>query len=94
MQAYHRLVKESDAYLRNGKIKSHRKVFLLSYYLQDKAYDFYIQKVAIDKEQWTVPEFYMELFNFCFPIDYRMQLRNTLAHCHQNEKSIVMTSDD
>ena len=89
VRAYHRFVRESDAYLRDGKVKSHRKVFLLSYYLTDKAYDFYTQKVAINEEQWTVPEFYTELFNFCFPVDYRMQLRKTLARCHQNEKSVA-----
>ena len=89
VRAYHRFVRESDAYLRDGKVRSHRKVFLLSYYLTDKAYDFYTQKVAINEEQWTVPEFYTELFNFCFPVDYRMQLRKTLARCHQNEKSVA-----
>ena len=82
-------MRESDAYLRDGKVKHNRKVFLLSYYLTDKAYDFYTQKVAINEEQWTVPEFYMELFNFCFPVDYRMQLRKTLARCHQNDKSVA-----
>jgi len=81
-------VRESDAYLRDGKVKEHRSVFLLSYYLTDKAYDFYTQRVAINEEQWTVPQFYEELFNFCFPIDYRMQLRKTLARCHQNDKSV------
>ena len=89
VRAYHRFVRESDAYLRDGKVKSRRKVFLLSYYLTDKAYDFYTQKVAINEEQWTVPEFYTELFNFCFPVDYRMQLRKTLARCHQNDKSVA-----
>jgi Zinc knuckle len=70
-------------------VKSRRKVFLLSYYLTGKAYDFYTQKVAIDEERWTVPAFYKELFNYCFPVDYRMQLRKTLARCHQNDKTVA-----
>jgi hypothetical protein len=89
VRAYHRFVRESDAYLRDGKVKGRRKVFLLSYYLAGKAYDFYTQKVAIDEERWTVPQFYRELFNYCFPVDYRMQLRRTLARCHQNDRSIA-----
>ena len=64
-------------------------MFLLSYYLSGKAYDFYTQKVAINEEEWTVPQLYKELFNYCFPVDYRMQLRKTLARCHQNEKSVA-----
>ena len=37
----------------------------------------------------TITRFYDELFNYCFLVDYRMQLRRTLAHCHQNEKSVA-----
>ena len=87
--AYHRFIRESDAYLRDGRVKGSRKIFLLSYYLTGKAYDFYTQKVSINEEQWTLAQFYEELFNFCFPVDYRMQLRKTLARCHQNEKSVA-----
>ena len=46
-------------------------------------------KVTINEERWTVPQFYSELFNYCFPVDYRMQLRKTLALCHQNDKSVT-----
>ena len=45
--------------------------------------------MAIDEERWTLSLFYEELFNYCFPVDYRMQLRRTLARCHQNDKSIA-----
>ena len=74
-RAYHRFVRESEAYLRDGRVKGHRKVFLLSYYLNGKAYDFYTQKVSMNEEEWTLPQFYTELFNYCFPVDYRMQMR-------------------
>ena len=81
VRAYHHFMRESDAYfkLRDGKVKGRRQVFLLSYYLTGKAYDFYTQKVAIDEEHWSVPQFFEELFNYCFPVDYRMQLHKTLA---------------
>ncbi|KAF8810958.1 hypothetical protein BYT27DRAFT_7056904, partial [Phlegmacium glaucopus] len=80
---------ESDAYLRDGKVRSHRKVFLLSYYLTGKAYNFYTQKVSMNEEKWKLSHFYTELFNYCFPIDYRMQMRRALTRCHQNEKSVA-----
>ena len=37
-RAYHRFVRESSAYLRDGKVERNRQIFLLSYYLTDKAY--------------------------------------------------------
>ena len=88
-RAYHRFVRESDAYLRDGKVRGSRRVFLLSYYLTGKAYDFYTQRVSSNEEEWTLRQFYDELFNFCFPIDYRMQLRKSLTRCHQNDKSVT-----
>ena len=87
-RAYYRFVRESEAYLRDGKIRGRRQIFLLSYYLTGKAYDFYTQRVSSNEDKWTLCQFYDELFNFCFPIDYRMRLRKDLARCHQNEKSV------
>ena len=88
-RSYHRFVRESEAYLRDGKVRGRRRIFLLSYYLADKAYDFYTQKVANHERDWTLTRFYDELFNYCFPVDYRLQLRKNLARCHQNEKSVA-----
>jgi hypothetical protein len=87
-RAYHRFVQESGAYLRDGKVKGSRRVFLLSYYLTGRAYDFYTQKVSIDEESWSLRHFYAELFNYCFPVDFRMQMRRELARCHQNESTV------
>jgi len=66
-RAYHRFVKESNAYIEDNKIKSKRRAFALSYFLDGKAYDFYVQKVSRNEEDWSLEEFYTELFNFCFP---------------------------
>ena len=55
------------------------RVFLLSYYLTGRVYDFYTQKVLSNEEEWTLQRFYDELFNYCFPVDYRMQLQKNLA---------------
>ena len=87
-RAYHCFVRESKAYLWDGKVKRRRQVFLLSYYLTGKAYNFYTQKVASNEGSWTLKQFYDELFNYCFPVDYQTQLRKNLSRCHQNERSI------
>jgi len=87
-RAYHRFVKESVAYIEDSRIPRKRQCFALSYYLSGKAYDFYQQKVSLTEEKWSLEEFYTELFNFCFPIDYRMQMRKRLRHTIQKEKSV------
>jgi hypothetical protein len=40
-RAYHRFIKESSAYIEDSHISRKRQCFALSYYLTDKAYDFY-----------------------------------------------------
>jgi hypothetical protein len=86
--AYHRFVKESMAYVEDNRIKAKCRAFALSYFLDGKAYDFYIQKVSRNEEDWSLDEFYTELFNFCFPLNYRMQMRKKLDRAYQNEKSV------
>lgn len=63
-------------------------MFLLSYYLSGKAYDFYVQKVTLNEEEWSLLEFYAELFNYCFPVDYQLQMQQALVQCHENDKSV------
>ena len=87
-RAYHRFIKESSAYLEDSGISRKRQCFALSYFLTDKAYDFYQQKVSMTEEKWTLEEFYTELFNFCFPINYRMEMRKKLDRLFQKEKSV------
>jgi len=87
-RAYHRFMKESSAYIEDSGISRKRQCFALSYYLTDKAYDFYQQKVSMTEEKWTLEEFYTELFNFCFPINYRTQMRKKLDHLFQKEKTV------
>ena len=87
-RTYHRFIKESSAYLEDSGISRKRQCFALSYFLTDKAYDFYQQKVSMTEEKWTLEEFYMELFNFCFPINYRMEMRKKLDRLFQKEKSV------
>lgn len=88
-RSYYRFVKESGAYLRDGWVKKGRQVFLLSYYLTGKAYDFYTQNVALNDDKWTLKQFYEGLFDHCFPINYQMQLRRKLAKCHLNDKTVT-----
>ena len=47
-RAYHRFVMGGEAYLRDGKVHKERQIRILAHYLDGKAYNFYMQKVALD----------------------------------------------
>jgi hypothetical protein len=73
-RAYHRFVTEGTDYVTSGKVHRERHAFVLSYYLKGKAYDFYTQNVSLNPHEWTLREFFIQLFNYCFPSDYRTEL--------------------
>ena len=57
---------------------------ILAHYLDGKAYNFYMQKVATDDpSNWTLHKLFMELFNFCFPVDYRQRVQLKLENYYQ-----------
>ena len=89
-RAYHRFVMEGEAYLRDGKVRPDRQIRILAHYLDGRAYDFFMQKVAIeDPSNWNLHKFFIELFNFCFPIDYRQQMRLKLEKHTQKPDQTV-----
>ena len=60
--AYNRFVTEGTTYVLDGRVPKNRQVFVLSYYLDGIAYDFYTQKVSMNFAEWTLQEFYEGLF--------------------------------
>ena len=89
-RAYHRFVMEGQAYLRDGKVHRERQIRILAHYLDGKAHNFYMQKVATDDpKNWDLHKFFTELFNYCFPVDYRQQMRIKLENFHQKQGQSV-----
>jgi len=61
---------------------------VLSYYLDGTAYDFYMQRVSMDFSEWTLQEFFEELYNYCFPVNYQMEQWLKLKRSFQNDKKV------
>ena len=87
-RAYNRFVTEGTTYVIDGRVPRNRRVFVLSYYLNGVAYDFYTQKVSMNFADWTLQELFEELYNYCFPVNYRMEQRLKLKRCFQNDKKV------
>lgn len=67
-----KFVTEGTAYVRDGHVPSNRHVLKLSKYLKGKAYQFYLTAVADSPFDWRLKEFFTELYNYCFPLTYRL----------------------
>ncbi|KAE9382849.1 hypothetical protein BT96DRAFT_844981, partial [Gymnopus androsaceus JB14] len=83
-----KFVTEGTAYVRDGHVPSNRHVLKLSKYLKGKAYQFYLTAVADSPFDWRLKEFFTELYNYCFPLTYRLDQRRKLTHAVQNDKSV------
>jgi hypothetical protein len=88
-RSFHRFVTEGTDYVIAGKVSRQRRVFVLSYHLKGKAYDFYTQEVATKGAySWSLEDFFNAMFNYCFPIDYRERQRERLRKAFQNGRSV------
>ena len=76
------------AYVKDGCVPHKKQPFILSHYLTGKVYEFYVRKVLRDPYRWHLPEFFQELFNYCFPVDFRITQRQKLQHCYQNNQKV------
>ncbi|KAG6895978.1 hypothetical protein C0993_008899, partial [Termitomyces sp. T159_Od127] len=61
---------------------------VLSEFLTGKAYTFYTRNVSLNPEKWGLNKFFTELFNYCFPIDFRNQQREKLNNFTQGNRSV------
>ncbi|KAG0694020.1 hypothetical protein DFH29DRAFT_961852 [Suillus ampliporus] len=68
--AFHRFITKGTAYVEDGNVPRNRQVFVLSHYLKGKAHDFYVRQVSDQPGGWRLSEFFTELFNYCFPLDF------------------------
>ncbi|KAJ2935595.1 hypothetical protein H1R20_g1499, partial [Candolleomyces eurysporus] len=85
---FHKFMTQGTDYVVQGKVEKHRQVTVLSNFMSGKAYTFYTREVSFSKKKWELKKFFQELFNYCFPVDFRMRQRKKLSHCFQNNRSV------
>ena len=54
----------------------------------ETAYDFYMQKVSMNFAEWTLQEFFKELCNYCFSVNYHINQWLKLRRSFQNNKQV------
>ncbi|KAG6884013.1 hypothetical protein C0993_002076 [Termitomyces sp. T159_Od127] len=86
--AFHKFLTHGTAYVKYGYVEKRRQIMVLSEFLTRKAYTFYTRCVSLDPEQWSLKKFFVKLFNYCFPIDFRNQQREKLNNYYQGPKSV------
>ncbi|EJD36170.1 hypothetical protein AURDEDRAFT_130222 [Auricularia subglabra TFB-10046 SS5] len=75
-------------YMKAAYIAPKRQVSKLQTVLSDKAKRFYLSHVAGKESKWTRDEFFIALYNYCFPADFRSQQREKFNNYVQLSLSV------
>ncbi|KAJ7654896.1 hypothetical protein B0H17DRAFT_1214189 [Mycena rosella] len=85
-----RFAREAKTYVEMGRVETANQVYFIAYYLDGKALDFHNQIFLRDRSApWTLKRFLIELFEFCFPVDFRNSQRKRLNRCFQNGQRVA-----
>ncbi|KAF9529027.1 hypothetical protein CPB83DRAFT_748557, partial [Crepidotus variabilis] len=86
---FSRFAKIGIAYVEDAQFPHKRCNFKLSTFLIGTARDCYIQKIKEHEETMSLHEFFQILFDYCFPANYCLGLRNKLDQMIQKDKTVA-----
>ncbi|KAJ3819189.1 hypothetical protein F5880DRAFT_1510351 [Lentinula raphanica] len=87
-QKFHRFAKASALYVKDGRVPVHREVNIISNFLEGHAYTFYHSLCGDDPEEWTLYSFFTAMYNYLFPVNYRMEQRRRLLTLNQKGRKV------
>ncbi|KAF9023657.1 hypothetical protein BDZ89DRAFT_907906, partial [Hymenopellis radicata] len=88
LRAFMKFVTDGTAYVRDGRVPKNSRVLKLSRYLTGTAHDFYMSSVSDDPKAWRLKQFFIELYNYCFPLTFRLDQRRKLERTFQDNKTV------
>ncbi|KAJ3570889.1 hypothetical protein NP233_g4114 [Leucocoprinus birnbaumii] len=79
-QLFHRFMTQSIDYVW-GNAPKDKYVSIVASFLKGKAYTFYTRKVSLNLKKWNLEKFFTELFNYCFPANFKVIQCRKLENC-------------
>lgn len=79
---------EVDTWRELNGISNRMAVKILVNFMSGKASRFFMKHVALRQKDWTLKSIYEALFNYCFPPDFKLQLREQLTRAKQGSNNV------
>ena len=89
LDAFDRWAFEVRTWRRLNKLTEELAVTLLNKYVTKKASVFYMKYVAEKERRWTLTTIFEGLFDYCFPKDFKTNLRRKLMSATQGKTRIT-----
>ncbi|EMD40321.1 hypothetical protein CERSUDRAFT_91037 [Gelatoporia subvermispora B] len=88
IQSFHKFLQQCTDYVDGCGLEPSRHASSLSAFMTGRAYEFYMVTVSQNPRTWNLERLFVELFNYCFPLDFRMRMREKLRKAYQKDKSV------
>ncbi|TFY69891.1 hypothetical protein EVG20_g2958 [Dentipellis fragilis] len=85
---YQKWVREVRLYLRYSGLTTAQGLLVLGKYLSGRAYKWYDREILSAGRDVTLSDFFLELFDYVFPPDFRSEQRDAFDDCHQRGRSV------
>ncbi|TCD66813.1 hypothetical protein EIP91_000891 [Steccherinum ochraceum] len=88
-EVFHKFIRQVTRLIEAYKVDDDEVAVTVSDYLTGDAYKYYANTIDNDDPtQWGLREIFIGLFNYCFPLDFRLQQREKLRNARQNSRSV------
>lgn len=88
-QVFHKFMRQTVEYLTAFDVEPTMLASHVSNFLKGNAYNFWVTTVESKAPRgWSLRKLFIELFNYCFPVDYRLQMREKLRSSEQGNRSV------
>jgi hypothetical protein len=78
---------EVDTWCNWNGISDKIVIKILVNFMSGEASKFFMKHVALHQKDWTLKSIYEALFNYCFPPDFKLQLREQLTGAKQGKNN-------
>ncbi|TFK79803.1 hypothetical protein K466DRAFT_468789, partial [Polyporus arcularius HHB13444] len=88
LTVFHRFISQMRDYLEEYRVRPRRHAVIVSRFLTDRAHEFYVNTISRNPRAYQFKDILVGLFNYCFPINFRQQMREKLRHTKQRGRSV------
>jgi hypothetical protein len=84
----HKFIVTAATYLGDGRVPAEQQVSRLMHFLKGRAQEFYTREVANNPSEWTLLQFFQQLFNYCFPHDFLHKQQKRFESARQGPRPV------
>ncbi|KAJ7764173.1 hypothetical protein DFH07DRAFT_1016808 [Mycena maculata] len=79
---------EVDTWIKLCGLTDKLAMLCIGNFMSGTASKFFMNFVVNEPKKWTVKKVYTGLFDFCFPVDFKLSLRKRLLNAYQGKKTV------